>query len=366
MDKRKLQNLSKPTVDVYNGIEEQLLINIAERIARHNSLLDGDIEAWQTQVLSELNSLSDDNVKFLASQTDKTKDEIVKMLDKAGYGSLTENEEILQEGVKAGRLDEPPKLRESSALAGILATYEAQATDKMNLVNSTLLDQSQQAYRDIVNRTTGQVLAGVSTGQEALRQTASEWAEQGVPALIDRGGRRWSTEAYVSAVTRSTSNNIANEMQLERMEEYGSDLIEISSHSGARKNCFPYQGKVFSRSGEHGNYPPLSSTSYGEPSGIAGVNCGHVFHVFIEGISERTYEQGDKKENDKVYEESQKQRYLERQIRHAKREERMMESLGDDEGVKAAHRKVLDRQKNQREFLKSSGRTRRYDREAIH
>jgi len=67
-----------------------------------------------------------------------------------------------------------------------------------------------------------------------LRRVSSEWAQKGVPALIDKAGRQWSTEAYVGMVTRTMSNNIANEMQDERMNEYGVDLVEVSSHDGAR------------------------------------------------------------------------------------------------------------------------------------
>lgn len=366
MDKDRLQKLSQPTVDVYLAIEEQMLVNVAKRLARHDSLLDDDIESWQLQNMNQLEGLREENLAFIASKSDKTVEEVRKAFEEAGYGTLEEQEGILKRGVKEGKLDEAPPMHESAALASVLESYERQAKETFNLVNTTMLDQSQQAYLDIINQTTGQVLSGAQTARDAMRDTVSKWAEQGTPALIDKSGRRWSSEAYISAVMRSTSNNVANELQLTRMDEYNADLIEISSHVGARELCYPYQGAVYSKSGNHDKYPPLSSTSYGHPAGIAGINCRHVFNVFIEGISKQRYKGYDHSRNEKAYQNSQKQRYHERQIRYAKREQRMFEEMGDSEAAEKAKRKMLDRQAVQREFIKSTGRTRRYAREAIH
>lgn len=366
MDKEWLQKLSQPTVDVYLAIEEQMLVNVAKRLAKHDSLLDGNIESWQLQNMNQLEGLREENIAFIASRSDKTIEEVRKAFEKAGYGVLDEQESVLQKGVKEGVLDEAPPIAESAALASVLESYERQAKDTFNLVNTTMLDQSQQVYLDIINQTTGQVLAGAQTARQAMRDTVSKWADNGVPTLVDKGGRQWSTEAYTSMIMRSTSNNVANDMQFARMDDYGADLIEVSSHAGARPKCYPYQGKVFSKSGSHSEYPALSSTSYGEPDGLRGVNCRHVFNIFIEGISERHYNPIDEDKNERVYQNSQKQRYYERRIRSAKRERRMFEEMGDSEAAEKAKRKVLDRQAAQREFIKKTGRTRRYAREQIH
>lgn len=367
MDKQELQRISQPVTNVYLGIEETILLNIARRLGKHHSLLTEDnIQSWQTQALNELEGLTEENIRFIASQSGKTTEEVRKALEKAGFGALEENESIFHRAAKRGLLEEAPSVEESSALIAILDTYQRQAQQTFNLVNTTMLDQSRQAYLDVVNRTTSEVLTGISTPDQALRKTVSEWSKVGTPALIDRSGRRWSSEAYVNAIVRSTVNNTANEMQNQRMDEWGVDLIEVSSHNGARPLCAPYQGRIYSRSGNHPTYPPLSSTSIGEPAGLFGVNCGHVRFPFIEGISKQRYKPRDPEVNDRQYENSQKQRYLERQIRYAKREQAMLEQIGDTEGAEIAKRKVLDRQKNMRNFIGKTNRTRRYNREAIH
>jgi len=228
-----------------------------------------------------------------------------------------------------------------------------------------MLKQAQQVYLDILNTTVGKVLGGVITPQQALRQTVSKWAQKGIPAFIDKAGRKWSTEAYINNVTRSTSNNVANEMQMKRGDEYGVDLIEVSSHLGARPLCRKWQGAIYSKSGKHKKYRPLSDTSYGEAAGLGGCNCRHQFYPFIEGVSTQRYEPYDDTENDRVYKESQQQRHLERQIRKAKKEVKVMEALGDPEGVKEAKNKVSQRQAAMREFINQTKRKRQYNREQI-
>lgn len=366
MDKEWLQGLSQPTINVYLAIEEQMLVNIAKRLSKHDSLLDEDIESWQLQNMNQLEGLRDENLSFIAEQSGKTQEEVKKAFKEAGYGTLKGQEEILRKGVDAGALNEAPNMYESSALAQILESYERQAWQTFDLVNTTMLDESRKVYLDIINQTTGQVIAGTQTARQAMRDTVSKWADSGIPALIDRSGRQWSNEGYISMVMRSNANNVANEMQDTRFDEFGVELIEISSHMGARPKCAPYQGRMFSRNGSHDEYPPLSDTSYGELAGLFGINCRHNKYPYIKGVSQQRYKGYDESENEKAYQHSQKQRYLERRIRKAKREQRMFEAMGDNAGMRRAKRKILDRQAAQRQFIKDTGRTRRYEREQIH
>lgn len=369
MPEPKWQQLSLPVVDVYNEIELQILINIAKRLKKHKSLLTEDgIHSWQLEHLNELQSLTQANIVTIAKYSGLSIDKVTEMLKQAGYGTVKQHEGTLQEAVAAGLLIQPPnvEIEESSALEAILATYQEQAKQTFNLVNTTMLDQSNQAYVDILNRVTGKVLAGVQTPQEALREAVSEWSEKGIPALVDKSGREWTPESYIALVTRSMSNNVANEMQFQRMDEYGSDLIEVSSHMGARPKCFPWQGAIYSRSGNDKKYPAFSETSYGEPAGLFGINCRHYATPFIHGISEQRYKQYDESANEQAYELSQKQRYLERRIRKAKRELHMMQAMGDDIGIKQAKQKVNDRFEAMRSFIDDTGRTRRRNREQIY
>lgn len=366
----RLQQLSIFVVDIYNAIEEELLVNMARVLKQDRELLltaenFEQYQHWRMVQLNKLGMLNEQQMKTIARHSGKTAEGVKKMLTTAGYTAIEQHELTYQEAVQAGILSAAAPLYTSAALISTLNAYEKQALDTLNLVNTTILKQSQQVYLDVLNKTVGKLLGGVITPQQALRQTVSEWSQRGIPALIDKAGKRWSTEAYVNMITRTVSQNVANEMQLSRMDEYEVDLIEVSSHIGARPRCAPFQGRIYSRSGKSKKYPPFSSTSYGEAAGLLGVHCRHIIYPFIEGLSTQQYEPYDDAENDRVYKQSQRQRHLERQIRKAKKEARVMEAMGDKEGVKQAKAKVSQRQQAMRDFIKETKRTRRYERERI-
>lgn len=370
MDPLRQQQLTAPVVEVFLSIEEEILLNIAKALRKGKGLLDEtddgiSFERWQTQKLGELGALSQRNIITIAKHAQMSIDAVSEMLETAGFEAVGENEADLAEAVQEGQLVAPPSgnLKESPALEGVLLSFQRQARETFNLVNTTMLDQSQQIYLNILNETTGKVLTGNKTPRQALAETAMRWAENGVPALVRKDGKKMSTEAYVSMVMRSMSNSVANEMQFARMEEYGADLVEVSSHMGARPKCAKYQGKIFSRSGRSRKYPALRSTSYGEPDGLRGINCRHIFYPYVEGFSKKVYEPYPAKENRERYEEQQRQRHLEREIRKAKRQLAVAKALGEREAVETAKARVRKRQANMRAFIKGTGLTRQYARE---
>ncbi|HFJ9375099.1 TPA: phage minor capsid protein [Bacillus nitratireducens] len=366
----KSQQLSLFVVDIYNAIEEELLLNMAKLLKRDMDLLltaeNGDqYQHWRMVQLNKLGTLDKQQLDTLARHSGKTVKEVRAMLKAAGSAAVADHEELYSQAVKLGLLEVAPPMVQSAALIGILNAYVNQALNTLNLVNTTMLKHSQQMYRDVLNQVVGKLITGTITQQQAVRQAVAGWSSKGIPAFIDKSGRKWSTEAYVNMVCRSTSNNVANEMQDERMKEHGVDLVETSSHMGSRPKCAPYQGRIFSMSGKSKKYPAWSTTSYGDPAGLLGVNCRHLKFPYIEGLSTQRYKPYDYTENDNSYKESQQQRSLERQIKKAKREVKMLEAIGDAEGVKLAKNKVSQRQADMRDFLSATGRKRQSNREQI-
>ena len=364
LNRERFQELSIFIVDIYNEIETDILVNIATRLKMKDGMTQDEILGYQGQMLLQLGQLSQENYRTMAKYAGMTVEQVQEFVARIGQESANEADaelsDLLPEAVAT-----VPSYAASNSVAAVLAAYERQALDTLNLVNATMLRESQQVYLDILNRTVARTLSGVLTPQQALTLTAAEWSEKGIPALIDRSGRQWSTEAYVNMVTRTTAQNVTNDMQEARMDDYNVDLVEISSHAGARPKCEPYQGKIFSRSGNSRLYPALSSTSAGDLDGLFGINCGHRKYPYVHGRSKKTYQPYDKEFNDRVYKESQQQRKLERDIRKAKKEAAVMKALQDENAIKLANAKVRERQRVMREFINDTGRTRRPGRERI-
>ena len=271
MKKLKYQNLSKDALRVFLSVEDEILMNAAKRLSTHKDLLnEDDIESWQLSKLNQLGDLDKDNIKTISKYAELEVKEIEKLLKESGYSAVKEIETDLKKGAKQGLFSRAGGIEDSKVLLDILKAYEMDSKGVLNNINNTMLIKANVKYRNVINEVTGKVLTGVKTPHEALREVAGRWANMGIPSMVDKLGREWSTEAYVNMFTRSTASNVAHDMQDARMDEYGADLIEVSSHSGARPGCEPYQGQIYSRSGNNKNYPTIANTSIGDAAGLFG------------------------------------------------------------------------------------------------
>jgi len=370
--KLDIDSLAQPIVDVYNGLESDLLNSIARRLRDSGNQADATTK-WQIKKLAEMGGLTKENIKIIADATGTVPEMTMIALETAANEAIKEIEPIFQQAAKDNLIRKAIDIEISPAVKNVLASYTKQAIDKMNLTNTTMLHKAQQAYVDIINKTTYAAASGAISRQQALKQTIEEFADKGLPALVDKAGRTWTPEAYTGMVIKTTVHNTAIAAQDARMSDYGVDVFEVSSVSAARPLCAPYQGKLLSSNGAGTttdvdghkiHYGALSDTSYGEPAGLFGINCHHTKYPFIAGASAKTYQPTvDEAENAEQYKQSQQQRSIERDIRTAKRKSDMLNSAGLD--ASNANSKVKAAQTRMRAFVDKTGRTRRPDRERV-
>ncbi len=174
---------------------------------------------------------------------------------------------------------------------------------------------------------------------------------------------------------RTTVSNTAHQAQFDRMDDYGMNLVEVSSHAGARPKCAKDQGKIFNRNGGGGytedlhgkkiRYYAWKDSSYGEPDGLLGINCGHQVYPFTPGIDVQRYFPYDEKENADLYEKTQVQRELERRVRRSKRECMVLDELGDEEGLRKASVTLKQRQQTLQQYCADNGLSYKPDRTAV-
>ena len=272
-----------------------------------------------------------------------------------------------------------------------LTSYNKQARQSLNMVNTVMRFKAKsaaqkiindtaelaekQSFVDMLNKAAGKAVTGAESRQAAMRQCIKDMSEKGIPAFVDKLGREWSPEAYINMDIRTTVSNTANQAQFDRMEAYGLNLVEVSSHSGARPKCAKDQGKIFNLSGDGGyttdlhgrkiRYYAWSDSSYGEPDGLLGINCGHKIYPFIPGASYQTYFPNEEKENYEQYMKVQGQRELERRVRKSKRECTALEAVGDTEGLKRASAILQRRQQTLKKYCADNGLSYKADRTAV-
>lgn len=383
--------ISEPVEAIYNRTVDELLINIA----KHFKISGWErTRYWEIKKLSEMGALTEESVRIIAKNTGKLPEEIRAAFLQVSDKACLKIDPQLKGAAAEGLLQDPGTTGATSPLIQqMVDAYTSEAVDKMNMVNTTLLQSTRQAYingittavaeaqlaeaQAILDTQALSVVTGLETRVRAIRKAMDQMSRAGLTGFVDRAGRNWTPEAYSAMVVRTASHNAAIRSVRTRQEEFGGgDIFQVSTHPGARPLCYPYQGKFFSWSAGPGefkdgaghtqHYDNISQSSYGEPAGLFGINCGHHPIPIIPGYSyPQDVEEQSKEENDREYKESQEQRAYERQIRTAKREAAIAHETGDIDAEKAAKQKVTEAQKQMRGFIDRTGRPRRYDREQI-
>lgn len=391
MDPRLIENMGWRMGEVYAAVTDQILINLA----RHFKLIKeggipGGAWAYQVERLAEMGKVTRESEQIILNMLGEADPALQYVLEESIRDALKGVEKPLRMAAEKGLLPGQgllqPELSPSQTQA--FQAFYRQSADKLNLVNTVMLESTQNVYQstvsdivtrmsatqDILNVSAGEVITGVSSMNEAIRQGVKKMVENGITGFIDHGGHHWSPEAYVTMDIRTTLANTGRAAIWETMENYGDDLYMVSSHPGARPLCYPWQGKVISRSGRRGETKDgdgnriqiyaQEDTSYGEPAGLFGINCGHFPIPFIPGASTPRPPEQDKKANDREYAESQEQRRLERQFRYQKRDLAVMKAQGEDEEtIRAQRMKVNQARQELKDFCEETGRARRVNRE---
>lgn len=372
-------NLSQPLTDVYTAMETDLMMAIARQLAA-----GGEINAtseWRLKKLAEAGALSKETVKIIASYTGIQSDLINETIESAAMGIVDRLEPALQACAKDGYITAVSGTPIFTSVGNVVTNFRRQAKTDLNLVNTVMQYKANSSYKNLVNQIyddtkreellgvlgkhTLEVATGGTSRQEAVRNCIKEFSQKGIPAFVDKRGREWSPEAYINMDIRTTVHNTANAAQDACCEKYSIDLIQISSHMGARPKCALDQGKLFSTSNRSGvahdgdgnpiTFYPWSSSSYGQPDGILGINCHHHKYPFVDGVNFQRYFPYDKDENEARYKEFQKQRAMERRVRETSRQADMLEATGDIEGAREARRKLREQRKAYREYSNEHG-----------
>lgn len=393
MDPRFIERMSWRMGEVYSAVTDQILINLARHFKVLKQVPVGGAFEYQVQKLAEMGQVNRETEQIILTMLGDADDALQELLEASIRDGLKNVEKPLREaserGLLMGKGFLPPEVAPRQMQA--FRYFYNQSADKLNLVNTVVLESTQQAYQatvadivtkmsatqDILNVATGEVVSGVSTLNEVVRSSVQKMVENEITGFVyyrkDGTAVHLSPEAYVTMDVRTTMANTAREAVFERMEDYGDDLYQVSHHDGARPLCYPWQGKVISRddrSGEteddEGNTIRVyaqSETSYGEPAGLFGINCGHYPIPFIPRFSRIRPPDQNKEQNDREYEESQKQRELEREFRYAKRDLAVAKAREDETEIKSAKLKVTNARTRLNEFCEETWRPRIASRE---
>ncbi|MEK5038777.1 phage minor capsid protein [Sporosarcina sp. FSL K6-3457] len=367
IDPYQLNLYTSQVTDIYIALEDEIFRMISKRLKTPPELGKDYVLQWQVEKMQQLRMLNADTIKELSKATGLSASAIRQAVNDVGFATI--------EGLDDELKNVKQKLLAPTQIDVILESFVKQSFREIdNFVNQTLITTNYgegsvtNMYRKIVEESTGKVLAGTKTINQAVAETIVKWGNKGIAtSFVDKGGNVWDMERYVETVVRSTVNNTYNNLRLSRMDEYGVDLVLVSSYADAREICSKIQGQVASMSNPTSNekYPSIYDYGYGTPGGIRGINCRHILFPFIEGVNTNNQPQYDPEEAAARGKLVQKQRGLERDIRKAKREYNIANELKDKDAIAKARNKILTRQGKLREFIGETGLPRRRDKEQL-
>jgi hypothetical protein len=341
--------LAEKVREVYLGLEYDILKMIAKKTSEGIDAPD-----WQQRKLSEIQIVLREIEKLIADAENAS-------------AKLTQDiiEESFMSGIKSAENDYIKAFGSLSAFFGTnmneinniaITSLIAETNNLIKSMNTQILRKANDSYRQVVSNTSTKVIGGVLTKRQAIKESLNEFADKGISGFVDRAGRNWNLASYTDMALRTSIGRASMVGHETRLTQLNQDLVIVSYHPHSCKLCDSYEGKVLSISGISTKYPSLAQA---KSNGLFHANCGHVATLYVEGFT-KPVEPVKKIEN--KYDEKQKQRALERDVRRWKR----MEAVASDEQSRMiAQNKIKEKQKQLRDIVKENDFKRRYDREQI-
>ncbi|EUJ27329.1 phage minor capsid protein [Listeria cornellensis] len=193
--------LSQQIIEIYLKLEGLLLDSIGKAIGSGSSVPKETLAKWQAGRYKELSRLQNYQLQLIMQAAKKINPKMRSMIrETAAVEARITTKEIKQvlpelEGIPFA---DSPNTRQA------LMTLDLEAMTRLEMMNATMLKQSSSIYLEIITQASAEFVNGTITLEEALVKTATKWSENGIPALIDRRGAKWSTEAYINMVVKNT------------------------------------------------------------------------------------------------------------------------------------------------------------------
>lgn len=291
---------------IYSDAEDKMLKAVAKRVAKGIKK-----EGWNetklkdTQLLKqEIEKILGDTEKLSSSKISNGIIEAYKLGKQEVGDTKTAHVTVLDE------MDIPMNLKMQ-----VLAT-----NNLLSNASFQVLRKSNDAYQKVMANATTGLLAGTDTRIQATQKMLNEFASKGITTFVDKAGRNWDLASYSEMAVRTVTHNAARQGHFDRQIEVGEDLVKVSRIGTTCPICQRWQGVVLSISGNH---PKYHSIEEAKSSGLFHQNCKHIYNLFIEELDGPGKVEPDpynpNTQSSKMYEQTQKQRANERNIRYWKK-----------------------------------------------
>lgn len=304
----------------FQDLVTEILIDMAERIRDAGSMtstteyLDNKLRmlSLQQQFINQA----------LAKLLNTTESNIEKLMEESAYKSTRDTMNNLEaHGYDTSGLEFGEQIKKATNIAK--GEVENLTRTTGNLATSKMTNLYDQAYL--------QVASGAYSYDQAVTNAVKKLAQEGLGEVTYPTGAKRSVEAAVRVAVRTSVAQNALKCEEDMLDEMDVNLVEVSSHLGARPSHAVWQGKIYWRKHPEGNYDNFyEATGYGTPTGLGGYNCRHQFYAYFGDDDEQAYHHIDETLNEKYYKMEQQQRAYERKMREWDRKEKVLNAGGQD------------------------------------
>lgn len=338
---------------VYTDAETTLLTMLADRLAKG---LDG--AGWEQNKLTEIRALRAD-AQRAADRLNVTGLAAIRQAITDAYtaGVKAAMAELRALGMRLGVLPTPALPVSIGAAFGTgtsTAAVEALARAAVDAVAGThtrITREVVDIYQRVTTITAAQTVAGVLTRRQAAQRALDTYAQHGITGFTDKAGRNWNLASYAEMATRTMAGQAAVQGHVDTLAAHGHALVIASDAPQECALCRPWEGKVLAIDagglGTHTATSPLtgqrvqvtvrSTLAEAVAAGFQHPNCRHSVSAYQLGITKPIHAVADP-DGDRA---RQRQRYLERRVRAAKRQAAV---ALDPPATQAAGKRVRARQ----------------------
>ena len=304
----------------YQQLVTEILVDLADRISHAHGMTS--TAEYLNEKLREMSLHQVWINQMLAKVLNTTEKDVEKLMEESTYKSTrSEIKNLEAHGYDTSGLEFAAQIEKSTNVAKNELTNLTRTTGQ--LATAKLMNIYDQAYL--------QVSTGAYSYDQAVTNAVKKLAKDGLGEVTYPTGARRTVEAAVRVAVRTSVSQNALKCEEDMLDDMDVNLVEVSSHLGARPSHALWQGKIYWRKHPEGNYENFyEATGYGTPTGLGGYNCRHQHYAYFGDDDEQAYHHIDETLNKEAYEMEQKQRSLERKLREWDRKEKILNAGGVD------------------------------------
>lgn len=405
---KQLEILSRALIPLFNYLEQEVIVSVAERIADSMSYTrTAELQAISMRELGyspakirseamKLLKADPDFRKKVALNTLSHKRQVRKLLEQISREAYNSSNEVLK---SAGDLswaadlslwkEAGKAITDQSFLPQLVEAFALQTAKELKNMTRTTgfktmsgYEAMEDLYRRELDKALIKVCSGTFSREKVVRETIHSLAQSGLRSIDFASGYSMQLDTAVQLAVRTGCHQISAKIMDSNIKKTGENLVYVSKHWGARnkgegiENHEKWQGKVYyikpgleyaeeaERIGQACIEDLWKVTGYSadgehesDPRGLHGYNCRHKHYVWFLGTSKLPDEAPepapvtiDGRTYD-YYAISQKMRSMERAVRALKREKEALGRLGIDS--KEIDAKIRQKTKEYKEFCKT-------------